>query len=161
MADVTKNTTAQPAASNATPAATGGQQQAERTFTQAEVNQIVADRLARERKSAPTVPPTAEPTPEEVRAKELDAREATLSCREYIAGKKYPEKLLEVFPTSDAKAFEASVEKLLEAFPQIIWPQNTGATATFATGGEHGAGLSASPNLDNLIDSAFSKRGLF
>ena len=159
MADTTKNPTAQPAASNATPAATGGQQQAERTFTQAEVNQIVADRLARERKSAPNS--AAEPTPEEVRAKELDAREAALSCREYIAGKKYPEKLLEVFPTSDAKAFEASVEKLLEAFPQIIWPQNTGATATFATGGEHGAGLSASPNLDNLIDSAFSKRGLF
>ena len=159
MADVTKNTTAQPAASNATPAATGGQQQAERTFTQAEVNQIVADRLARERKSAPNS--AAELTPEEVRAKELDAREATLSCREYIAGKKYPEKLLEVFPTSDAKAFEASVEKLLEAFPQIIWPQNTGATATFATGGEHGAGLSTSPNLDNLIDSAFSKKGLY
>ena len=157
MADVTKNTTAQPAASNATPAATGGQQQAERTFTQAEVNQIVADRLARERKSAPNS--AAEPTPEEVRAKELDAREATLSCREYIAGKKYPEKLLEVFPTSDAKAFEASVEKLLEAFPQIIRPTATGVTVN--TGGEHGAGLSASPNLDNLIDSAFSKRGLF
>lgn len=159
MADVTKNTTAQPAASNATPAATGGQQQAERTFTQAEVNQIVADRLARERKGTPNS--ATEPTPEDVRAKELDAREAALSCREYIAGKKYPEKLLEVFPTSDAKAFEASVEKLLEAFPQIIRPQSTGATATFSTGGEHGAGLSASPNLDNLIDSAFSKKGLY
>lgn len=159
MADITKDPTAQPAASNATPAATGGQQQAERTFTQAEVNQIVADRLARERKSTPNS--AAEPTPEEVRAKELDAREAALSCREYIAGKKYPEKLLEVFPTSDAKAFEASVEKLLEAFPQIIRTQSTGTTATFATGGEHGQGLSASSDLDNLIDSAFSKRGLF
>lgn len=157
MADTTKNPTAQPAASNATPAATGGQQQAERTFTQAEVNQIVADRLARERKSAPNS--AAEPTPEEVRAKELDAREAALSCREYIAGKKYPEKLLEVFPTSDAKAFEASVEKLLEAFPQIIRPTATGVTVN--TGGEHGQGLSVSSALDNLIDSAFSKRGLF
>lgn len=159
MADTTKNNTTQPAESNATPAATGGTQQGERVFTQAEVNQIVADRLARERKGASNEP--AEPSAEAIRLKELDAREATLSCREYIAGKKYPEKLLEVFPTSDAKAFEASVEKLLEAFPQIIWPQNTGATATFATGGEHGAGLSASPNLDNLIDSAFSKKGLY
>ena len=157
MADTTKNPTAQPAASNATPAATGGQHQADSTFTQAEVNQIVADRLARERKSAPNI--AAEPTPEEVRAKELDAREAALSCREYIAGKKYPEKLLEVFPTSDAKAFEASVEKLLEAFPQIIRPTATGVTVN--TGGEHGQGLSASSDLDNLIDSAFSKRGLF
>lgn len=155
MADTTKNNTTQPAESNATPAATGGTQQGERVFTQAEVNQIVADRLARERKGASNEP--AEPSAEAIRLKELEAREAALSCREYIAEKKYPEKLLELFPTTDRKAFEASVEKLLEAFPQIVKPASTGVIVS--TGGEFGTGLDAS--IDNLINSAFSKKGLY
>lgn len=48
-----------------------------RTFTQAEVNRIIADRLARERSKQ-------EPTAEEQRARELDARENRLKCREYL-----------------------------------------------------------------------------
>lgn len=158
MADTTKNNTTQPAESNATPAATGGTQQGERVFTQAEVNQIVADRLARERKGASNEP--AEPSAEAIRLKELEAREAALSCREYIAEKKYPEKLLEMFPTNDCKAFEASVEKLLEAFPQIVKPASTGVIVS--TGGEHGDWMESSASeLDNKINSAFSKRGLY
>lgn len=157
MADITNNPTAQPTESNATPAATGGTPQEERKFTQAEVNQIVADRLARERKNAPNE--STAPTAEEAKMKELEAREAALSCREYISEKKYPEKLLEVFPTTDRPAFEASVEKLLKAFPQIIQP-STGVV--ISTGGEHGGPLGSSgSSLDNLIDSAFSKKGLY
>ena len=157
MADITNNPTAQPTESNATPAATGGTPQEERKFTQAEVNQIVADRLARERKNAPNE--STAPTAEEAKMKELEAREAALSCREYISEKKYPEKLLEVFPTTDRPAFEASVEKLLKAFPQIVQPASAGVIVS--TGREHGDPLGSKSSIDNLIDSAFSKKGLY
>lgn len=154
MAESTKTENAQPAAAaNATPAATGGTpQQAERTFTQAEVNQIVADRLARERKSASNEP--VEPTAEETRARELDSREAALSCREYITEKGYPAKLLEVFPTNDSKAFAASVEKLLETFPEITAPPSNIKITT----GSNARPLSVA---GDMIDKAFSRKGLF
>lgn len=156
MTETTTTVNAQPAAANATPAVSGGtQQQAERTFTQAEVNQIVADRLARERKNSSNE--SATPTAEELRTKELDAREAALSCREYITEKGYPAKLLEVFPTSDSKAFAAAVDKLLKTFPEITAPKSTGATVS--TGAEHGSGLTN--HTSELIDKAFSRKGLF
>ena len=57
-----------------TPGATGGQG-SERTFTQEEVNRIVADRLARERAKS-------EPSLADEREQALKAREAKLDCRE-------------------------------------------------------------------------------
>ena len=92
---------AQTQQTNATPAGTGG-----KTFTQEEVNRIVADRLARERNKA-----TAEPTPDPLaeREKDLNAREHAMKCREFVAGNKhYPAQLLEVLD-----------DKLLAAFPNI------------------------------------------
>lgn len=103
---------AQTQQTNATPAGTGG-----KTFTQEEVNRIVADRLARERSKA-----TAEPTPDPLaeREKDLTAREHAMKCREFVAGNKhYPAQLLEVLDTSDFDAFKDKADKLLAAFPNI------------------------------------------
>lgn len=98
-----------------TPEASGGQG-GERTFTQEEVNRIVADRLARERAKS-------EPSPADEREQALKAREAKLDCREYLDAQGYPAALLDVLDSSDTARFKASVEKLVKAFPAI-----TGAT---------------------------------
>ena len=105
-----KDKNATPQQNAATAEQSGGQG---RTFTQDEVNQIVSDRLARERAKH-------EESPQEMKEKELSARESRLSCREYIAEKKYPVELLDIFDTSDASAFQASVEKLEKVFPQLF-----------------------------------------
>lgn len=94
-----------------TPEASGGQG-GERTFTQEEVNRIVADRLARERAKA-------EPSPADEREQALKAREAKLDCREYLDAQGYPAALLDVLDSSDTGKFKAAVEKLVKAFPAI------------------------------------------
>ena len=93
------------------PEASGNQAQG-KTFTQEEVNNIVRERLARERAKAESSQP-------DQREQDLTARENALSCREYIAEKKYPKELLELFPTDNAEQFKASVDKLLKIFPQL------------------------------------------
>lgn len=83
---------AQPQQTNANPAGTGG-----KTFTQEEVNRIVADRLARERSKAA---PEQTPDPLAEREKDLAAREHAMQCRELVAGNKhYPAQLLDVLDT--------------------------------------------------------------
>ena len=99
-----------------------------RTFTQEEVNKIIQERLTRERAKA-------EPDPMEQREKDLAAREAAMTCKEYIGEKKYPAGLLELFDTSDAEQFKASVEKLLELFPEID-PAKAAKTLVFTKGTE-------------------------
>ena len=94
-----------------TPEASGGQG-GERTFTQEEVNRIVADRLARERAKS-------EPSPADEREQALKAREAKLDCREYLDAQGYPAALLDVLDSSDTAKFKASVDKLVKAFPAI------------------------------------------
>lgn len=84
-----------------------------KTFTQEEVNRIVSDRLAREREKAA-------PPPEDEREKALNAREAKVNSREYIAEKGYPQKLLEVFDPSDFDKFKAQTEALIRIFPDIL-----------------------------------------
>ena len=54
----------------------------EKLFTQEQVNQIVSERLARERSKAATEQATTD------REKALDAREQALKCRELVAGDK-------------------------------------------------------------------------
>ena len=77
----------------------------EKLFTQEQVNQIVSERLARERSKAATEQATTD------REKALDAREQALKCRELVAGdKKYP---------ADFDSFKAQADKLLEAFPHM------------------------------------------
>ncbi len=98
-----------------TPEASGGQGKG-RTFTQEEVNRIVADRLAREKAKA-------EPSPADEREQALKAREAKLDCREYLDAQGYHAALLDVLDSSDTVKFKASVEKLVKAFPALIGAQ--------------------------------------
>ena len=98
-----------------TPEDSGGQGES-RTFTQEEVNRIVADRLARERAKT-------EPSPADEREQALKAREAQLDCRAYLDAQGDPAARLDVLDSSDTSKFKASVEKLVKAFPALIGAQ--------------------------------------
>lgn len=108
----------QPAPVNATPAETRGNQieKPPRTFTQEEVNQIVSDRLNRERARQAAVDPHVEE-----RERNLEARENGLKCREFISenGSRYPKTLLDILDTSNFDSFKETADKLLNAFPSI------------------------------------------
>ena len=86
-------------------------------FSQDEVNQIVSERLSRERAKA------SGDTPSEMdeREKNLTARENHMRCKEFISenSSKYPKELLELFDTSDFDIFKGKADKLLELFPSI------------------------------------------
>ena len=92
--------------------ADNGNQGSGKMFTQEEVNQIIKDRLDRERAKAK--PP--EPTEEEKRQQELTARENNLSCREYLVSSGHPTELLDILDTSDPKDFQRKVESLEKLF---------------------------------------------
>lgn len=120
----------------------------EKLFTQEQVNQIVSERLARERSKAATEQATTD------REKALDAREQALKCRELVAGdKKYPAKLLDVLDTADFDSFKAQADKLLETFPHMgdtftVKGANT-ATPPFTK---------SEPDENELIRKAFLKK---
>lgn len=120
----------------------------EKLFTQEQVNQIVSERLARERSKAATEQATTD------REKALDAREQALKCRELVAGdKKYPAKLLDVLDTASFDSFKAQADKLLEAFPHMgdtfmVKGANT-ATPPFTK---------SEPDENELIRKAFLKK---
>lgn len=106
MNEEIKNTTQQP--TNSTPEASGGQG-GEKMFTQEEVNRIVSERLAREK--------TKQITPDE-REQALNAREARLTCREYLAEVGENAVLLDVLDTNDPEKFKAAVETLQSNYQQ-------------------------------------------
>lgn len=112
--------------------ATGG-----KTFTQDEVNRIVSDRLSKERASQGNAAEQLEQLNQREAA--LNAREAKLTCTEYIKAANLPEGLMEVFDTSNADQFKASVGKLLELYPQIN-PNTTVPTFTIGSAGGHTSG---------------------
>ncbi len=99
--NMTQSTEQQP--TTPTPEASGDP--GEKLFTQADLDRIIGERLARERQKA-------EPSPDDVREADLRARESRLTCREYISAEGYPAELLELFDTTDAEKFKAAVEKL-------------------------------------------------
>ena len=142
------------AAPNASQAENGDKNKG-RTFTQDEVNQIVSERLARERSKG-------EPSPLEQKEADLNRREVKLSCREYLSEMNYPGSLLDLFSTDNKEDFQASVEKLKKAFPHIFEPKETGAysfdgeTGVFSTGQEHGIPLRVE---SDAIARAFAKKG--
>ena len=68
-----------------TPEASGGQ--GEKLFTQADVDRIVGDRLARVKRDKAT----------DERETALKAKEARLNCREFLFDKKYPAELYRCF----------------------------------------------------------------
>jgi hypothetical protein len=86
----------------------GNGTQAERTFTQEEVNKIISERLTRERTKA-------EPTAEEQKTKELNARESRIACREYLLEKGYPSVFADTVDTSDTEEFMTKVENIYNA----------------------------------------------
>lgn len=100
--DEKKTTNTEQQANTQTPADTEG---VGRTFTQEEVNRIVSERLQREREKA-------QPSAADQREADLRAREARLSCREFVAEKGYPAGLLDILDTSDFERFQAALEKL-------------------------------------------------
>ena len=118
-----------------TPGVTGGQG-SERTFTQQDVDRIVAARLAQDRADR------AKPSPVDEREQALKAREAKLDCREYLDAQGYPAALLDVLDSSDAARFKASVEKLVKAFPAIAHS----ITRTGWVPGENTSRLGAGPD---------------
>lgn len=82
--------------------ADNGDQGGGKLFTQEEVNNIIRDRLARERaKNTPQ-----EPTEEEKRLKDLNDRESKLVCREYVMDQGLPSQLLDVLDTSNHEEFK-------------------------------------------------------
>lgn len=86
----------------------------EKTFTQAEVDAIVNNRLARERKRL-----LGEKTNElntnktEAKETELSRRENNLTCREFLIENNLPKELLDVLDTGSFETFKGNIEKLL------------------------------------------------
>ena len=126
-------------ANNAPAGADAGTQ---KTFTQDEVNNIVQERLARERAKN-------EPTPEQIREKDLAARESAMTCKEYIAEKNYPKGLLELFDTADHEQFKQKVDKMKELFPDVF--MDPGKKPYFTKGTNNGVGLGGS--TDPIADA--------
>lgn len=109
---------------NATPAETGGNQNKGRVFTQDEVNQIVSDRLNRERDRASEAAQQQTNQREQEltsREQEMAGRENVLKCREFVSENsgRYPKALLDVLDTSDFEGFKETADKLLKAFPEL------------------------------------------
>ena len=118
----------------------------ERTFTQKEVDNIVQERIARERRKN-------EPTPEQIREKELTARESAMTCKEYIAEQNYPKGLLELFDTADHEQFKQKVDKMKELFPGVFADPGK-KPAIFTKGTNGGVGLGGS----DPIAEAFKRK---
>lgn len=135
----TNQNTEQQSETTPTPEASGGQ--GEKLFTQADLDRIIGERLARERAKA-------EPSPEDAREADLKAREARMTCREYLSDKKYPAELLDILPTGDAEAFKASVDKLATLLRS---PSPAGSTIHVDLGGP----LTGSPgrNTDGIANA--------
>lgn len=130
---------------NNAPGANAGTQ---KTFTQEEVNNIVQERLARERAKS-------EPSPAEVREKDLAARESAMTCKEYVAEKNYPKELLELFDTADHEQFKKNVEKMAELFPDVFADPSKKPSFIFTKGTNGGVGLGGS---NDPIAEAFKRK---
>lgn len=133
MNDNTNNTQQQ--ITDATPAGTGG----EKLFTQADLDRIIGERLARAKRETAT----------DEREAALRAKEARLDCREYLSDKKYPVELLDILDTADVESFKGSVERLAGLFRSM---EDTGPTITV----DLGAPLTSSPGRStSAIADAF------
>ena len=88
--------------------AENGDQGGGKLFTQAEVDKIIKERLARERaKAAPH-----EPTEAQKREANLTARESRIECRAYLLDNSLPAELLDVLDTSDIAKFRRAAETI-------------------------------------------------
>ena len=87
-----------------------GDQSSGKMFTQEDVNRIVSERLAQDRKKR------SGQQQDEEKEMALKARESRLDCREYLSDKKYPVELLDVLDTSDFEKFKEAADKLEEIY---------------------------------------------
>lgn len=78
----------------------------EKTFTQAEVNHIVSERLAKDRAKG-----TADL---EKRETELRARELAMSAREMLSEKGLPKDLADILKYSDEESLKKAVDRIKE-----------------------------------------------
>lgn len=86
--------------------------QAEKTFTQEEVNRIVSERLAKERSKVEQ----SQQIQEDQRTAELTARENLVTCKEFIMDNGYPKEILDCIDTSNPEEFKKKAETLNNAF---------------------------------------------
>lgn len=94
-----------------------------KTFTQEDIDRIVQDRLARERKKYQP----DEPDPVESREKELKQREMALDIKELLNKEKYPAELANILKYSSVDEFKEQYEALKSLLPnsdapKIVWP---------------------------------------
>lgn len=108
MSEETMNQNTEQKPTNSNPEDKNGDPGSGRTFTQEEVNRIVADRLAKERaKASKSVDPETDH-----REQELTAREQILECRDYLEtqnknyGTNYPVELVSLFGAMDLPQFK-------------------------------------------------------
>lgn len=85
----------------------------ERLFTQDEVNQIIKDRLKRER-AKPDPELTQRESALTERETALLQRETAMECREYLAQRGYPAEFLEILGTSDFDSFKKKADRVAE-----------------------------------------------
>lgn len=142
MTENTNLNTNQPA----TPTPEGTGDQGEKMFSQADVNRIVSERLAREKAKA-------EPTAIDERETALKAREARLDCRDYLeklsTGGKVASGvlgLLDVLDTTDSEKFKKTVSALLEM--GAFNPQHEPLKI-------HRVDIQGSPSSEDMIAAAF------
>ena len=130
-----------------TPEAAGDQ--GEKMFSQADVNRIVSERLAREKAKA-------EPAAIDERETALKAREARLDCRDYLeelskGGKAASSVLglLDILDTTDSEKFKKTVTALLElgAFNPQLEPLKI-----------HPVDIRGGASTDDLIAAAFKPK---
>lgn len=127
--DHNQNTTQQPT----TQPADNGNQGGGKMFTQEEVNQIISDRLRREREKSTQQPQDDREAALQEREKAVAAKETTYRCREYLAeinmDEKHRQEFMEVLDTSDFDKFKAVVDKLGKYF--ILETTTIGADTAF------------------------------
>lgn len=109
MADM-ENTTGQSdkEQNNAEPSGTNGKEP--KSFTQEEVDRIVQDRLARERKKHQP----SEPDPLEEREQALAKREAAMGVKELLKTEGHPMELADILDYKDLDDFKKKYEALKE-----------------------------------------------
>lgn len=124
----------------------------ERRFTQEEVNQIVRERLARERAKNT-------PSQEEQKQAELDAKELLLNQRQFLEEHDLPVEeimgFVDLFNIGSMSKFEEFIDRLIALMPVI---------ALYAEKKRENAGIKSavrSVKMDDLIHDIFKLGGRF